>query len=222
MILPIQMEAAVRNAAPQNLKSIFEYSAKEMEQTFQVDWGWKEKLGWWVARKRIKKAQKRALNQALSQIEAVDDTICYTIQLKDGSLLFARDIKIKSLSIYYTDCAYPTQRKWVKKEKIDYVMDLKGNIVYDKSMMPDPALRKTESWSLVGLMLMLFSVMLVFAYPTSFFILTGVIGALFGLIGFARAMIHPAEYKNKWVAVISLLFALLVWGSIIGVILAFA
>ncbi len=196
-----QAAVAIQNS---DQKSIFEYSAKEMEQTFQVDWGWKEKLGWWL----VRKSYKRTLSKKHLLTEREDSTECYKIELVTGYVFYARNVRVDGRNVKYRNCSNDHYRFKISQQKVAYIWDKNRKIIFSKeSQELELKERRANALSITGLTFMLFGILMSLFFPISWLLVA--FGSVLGVLGFIYSLIYPEKVKNRslsiWVFVFSLL-----------------
>lgn len=200
------MEAAVRNAAPQNLKSIFEYSAKEMEQTFQVDWGVKEKLVWWIFRKQM----KRKLSSTWEEQRLNRDTVnCFKVELTTGYSFYVKKLRIGIENISYQSCSGNNTRFKARRKVVAKIWNSEGEVIYadGKSLLAKKKINSTVLWSCIILIISLLLGSVSFLFNILFLIL-GLFLSILGLIQLRKN--SERNHKSSWLFLI-LSFLLLIF-----------
>lgn len=211
----VGVKSSVQQSSPQ--KQFWELSNEEIERQYGLDLSWKEKVGLWIMRKKIKKQLKKAKQLEQLKASCQEPSDCYKILLKDGYVVYARDLRFEEKEIRYQQCEKAHLQSKLSLRDIAQIYDPMGEIIYTNEENEIPTEKVVEPFGVVAITTALLGVL-----GTVGFLSGGLILILFGasllsaLISAVKILSNLDKYKSGPYLIFAIVIAVLAFWVILG------
>ena len=207
--------AMLAEASP---KQFWEMSNDELEHKYGFDFSWKEKIGLWLMRKKIKQQLKKEKKLEQLKAECREPSECYKVLLRSGKVVYARDFRIEEEYLRYQLCNQAHRQSKIPLYKIAQIYNPNGRIVYTNENNEVPKEKVIEGFGVFSFSTMLLAALTTLGSPILGLILFGV-SLLSALISVVRLMSNLDKYRGGGYLLLTFILSIgffLVLGSMIG------
>jgi hypothetical protein len=199
-------------------KHFLDLSNEEIEDKYGLDLSWKEKIGLWLMRKKIKQQLKKEKKLEQLKAKCQEPSECYRILLRSGKIVYARDFRFEEDKLRYQWCNKAYRQSKIPLYKIAQIYNPNGGIVYTNENNEVPKEKVVEGFGVFSFLTMLLAALATLASPILGLILFGV-SLTSALISILRLMSDLDKYRGGGYLLLTFILSIgffFVLGSIIG------
>ena len=200
-------------------KHFLDLSNEEIEDKYGLDLSWKEKIGLWLMRKKIKQQLKKEKKLEQLKAECREPSECYKVLLRSGKVVYARDFRIEEDKLRYQWCNHAHQQSKIAIDKVIQVYDPNGKVVFTNEGYTTFTNKKIEPMGVVSFFSFLLGILIILlSIPIAFGLLLLVLG-LFGisLLFLLISLVKFASFPGKYKGITYPILTIILWG--IGILL---